>query len=243
MQLGDLINNRWLKSSAVFAAIFLLSAAYLNYRFTNAFELGPVAIIAACILWISAYLPAVALPLLAGWNDKHVGFRLGWNAVLISIGFIAFLVLFPQTRLLGWSKVTTEAFARTGEEVFFRGFLFTLIWRLAEKKPRPWVWAIVGSSLAFMIVHTQTFQPGGILEHGVFQVVSRLINLFVFSAILSYVRWRTDSVLPGAVVHSTFNGGLATIPFVVVLYLIGWAWCKVCGLNKAEDALAGDGAA
>jgi membrane protease YdiL (CAAX protease family) len=185
----------------------------------------------------------VVLPLWAGWNAKHVGLGLGWNAVLISAAFLALLILFPQSRHLSWPQVTVEAFARTGEEVFFRGFLFTLIWHFARKKQRPWIWAIVGSSLAFMLVHTQTFQPGGIVDKGVFQVISRLFNLLVFAAVLSYVRWRTDSILPGAVVHSTFNGGLATVPLVFILYVIGWAWCKVCGLNRTQDGLEGDGAA
>jgi uncharacterized protein len=235
-------DDHWLKRSAFFAVLFLLLGAYLNFKFTFSHGIGPAAILAMCILWISAYLPAIVLPWRAGWNTKHVGLGLGWSALIISLGFMSLLVLFPVSHHLSWPIVGTEAFARTGEEVFFRGFLFTLIWRFAQNKPRPWVWAIVGSSLAFMLVHTQTFQPGGIIDQGVFPVVSRLLNLFLFAAVLSYVRWRTDSILPAAVIHSVFNGGLGTIPFVLILYVVGWAWCRVCGLTRTRDALEGNGA-
>jgi hypothetical protein len=52
MQLGDLTNDRWLKGSAVFAGLFLLSGAYLNYRFRYPGDLGPAFIVLA---WYCRY--------------------------------------------------------------------------------------------------------------------------------------------------------------------------------------------
>ncbi len=235
MHLSASPDDRWFKISASFAVILLLLGAYFNFEFTYARDIGTMGIVGMWILWSLMFLPAIVLPLRAGWSSNQIGFGLGWAAVITSAGFVALLFLVPDWRHLSWPLAAREAFARTGEEAFFRGFLFTLFWRSAREKPRPWVRAIVGSSLAFVLVHTQTFQPGGIIDQGVFPAISRLINLFLFAAVLNFVRWQTDSILPGALVHSTFNGGLETIPFVLVLYAIGRAWCKVCTLGRADD--------
>lgn len=222
---------------------FLLLGAYLNYRFTNSKDFGTSGIYFALALWLSTFVPGVVLPWKAGWDAKDVGFGLGWKTIVVSAGFLAALLLFAKSRHLSWLMAASEAFARTGEECFFRGFLFTIIRQLAQQKARPSTWAVIGTSLAFALVHTQTFQPGGVIDQGAILVVERLLNLFLFGAIISYIRLRTGSILPGALAHATFNGGPQTIPFVLIFYASGWIWCRVCELSRAKNALPSDGAA
>ena len=241
---SDILNSdRWARFSLLFAVCFFLIGACLIYVAPYLPRQALLTRIVPGLLWSSAYLPLIILPWKAQWNVEDIGFAFNWKAGLVTIVIALILVLAGSSRELLWSNAAMEAFARTAEEVFFRGFLFTLIFRLTTSKPRPWMWAIVGSSLAFTLVHTQTFQAGGVISQGFFPVLSRLINLFVFAAVLGVIRWRTQSVLPAAITHATFNGGLQTIPFVLVLYVIGWIWIKAWQWKDRDKLPEGDGAA
>jgi uncharacterized protein len=202
-----------------------------------------VGLLSAGVLWVLTYVPGIVLPWKAGWDAEDAGFGIGWKAIIVSAVVLTALLVFVSSRHLFWPMAAIEAFARTGEEVFFRGFLFTLIWQFAQKKEKPSTWAVVGSSLAFALVHTQTFQAGGVIDQGVILVVERFINLFLFGVVLSFIRFRIGSILPGALTHATLNGGTQTIPFVLVFYATGWIWCRVCELNRARGILQSDGTA
>ena len=83
------------------------------------------------------------------------------------------------------------------EEVFFRGFLFPGLCR-----SMPVGWAIILSSLLFAIAHA---------DPGSFAV------LFIIGLALAYLRWRTNSLWPGIILH-LFNNGLGALLIVLVMH-------------------------
>jgi uncharacterized protein len=83
------------------------------------------------------------------------------------------------------------------EEVFFRGFLFPGLCR-----SMPVGWAIILSSLLFAIAHA---------DPGSFAV------LFIIGLALAYLRWRTNSLWPGIILHLT-NNGLGALLIVLVMH-------------------------
>ncbi len=82
------------------------------------------------------------------------------------------------------------------EEVFFRGFLFPGLCR-----SMPVGWAIFISSLLFAIAHA---------DPGSFAV------LFIIGLALAYLRWRTNSLWPGIILH-LINNGLGALLIVLAM--------------------------
>lgn len=116
----------------------------------------------------------------------------------------------------------TEAIARTGEELFFRGFVYALVIRIFanQKKIYTHLWAIMLSSLAFAVVHTQTFLPAN---------NDTMLSILLFSLFLGSVRSLTGSILPGIILHLLFNTGtIVAVILGCVIYglFIFWAYQK-----------------
>jgi membrane protease YdiL (CAAX protease family) len=82
------------------------------------------------------------------------------------------------------------------EEIFFRGFLFPGLLR-----SMPVGWAIVLSSLLFAVAHA---------DPGSFAV------LFIIGLALAYLRWRTNSLWPGMILHF-INNGLGALLIILVM--------------------------
>jgi uncharacterized protein len=82
------------------------------------------------------------------------------------------------------SFVVVAVFGPIVEELLFRGLGFYLLLPFG-----PWP-AIVGTGLAFGLYH-------GLVE--------ALPELVLFGCALAWLRWRTDSVFPGMILHGTFN--------------------------------------
>lgn len=83
------------------------------------------------------------------------------------------------------------------EEVFFRGFIFPGLLRGMSL-----VWAIVLSALIFGVAHA---------DPGSFAV------LFFIGLALAFVRWRTDSLWPGILLHM-LNNGIAALLIVLAMH-------------------------
>lgn len=83
------------------------------------------------------------------------------------------------------------------EEAFFRGFLFPGLCR-----SMPVGWAIILSSLLFAIAHA---------DPGSFAV------LFIIGLALAYLRWQTNSLWPGIILH-LINNGLGALLIVLVMH-------------------------
>lgn len=84
------------------------------------------------------------------------------------------------------------------EEIFFRGFVFPGLLRGMSVG-----WATVISSLLFAVTHA---------DPGSFAV------LFIIGLALAFLRWRTNSIWPGIMLHA-LNNGLAAI--VIILSMQG----------------------
>jgi membrane protease YdiL (CAAX protease family) len=225
-------SRRWLVWSGLYTVIVLVLAGILNYL--EPFTSDPIALpsLWQWIIWGSLYLPIVVLPVIASLKVTDFGFSLNLFLALVIALILPICAYVSLTTLVSWRGALIEAFARTGEEVFFRGFLILLFSRLFRGKRRPWLWAVIVSSLLFALVHTQTFQPGYLAQYGSssmpagYQVAERLLNVFGLALAFALLRVWTRSILPGAIAHSLLAGGIAALPFVLLIYAVAliWAW-------------------
>ena len=207
-------NKNWLAWAGIYAAILIALMGFLNY--TQPYSAGPVMIpiMWLLILWASLYLPVIVLPLVARWKVADFGFSLSPTLAIAALIVTVFCAVITNAATTTWGSATLEAFARTGEEVFFRGFLITVFLRLFEGKRRPWLWAAILSSVLFTLVHTQTFQQSFLSQHGspstpaVYTIVERFLNLLLVAFVLALIRVWTRSILPGAIAHSIVNGSI-----------------------------------
>lgn len=231
-------DKKWLLWSSLYAAIYLAVMGFLNYTLPYSSEAVNTLEPGILIAWGLLYLPVIILPIAARWEVTEFGFTL--NPFLL----LAFALIIPLISFCAWSNTgaentwlsgALEAFARTGEEVFFRGFLFALFIRLYDSKSRPWVWAVIASSILFTLIHTQTFQPSFLNNYGsssapdIYKIAERLLNVFGIAIVIALLRAWTHSILPGAAVHSFLNGGIQTLPFVLIIYFLAVFWAHKRG--------------
>jgi uncharacterized protein len=229
--LSTIQRHRWLTLSSLYLALILVIGGYVNY--TQLYDATPTAVPGwpQVVFWASLYLPLLILPLLARWPPVDFGLTLNLRtfvtAMVLVMAGAAITVSVQITR----QGAFFEAFARTGEEVFFRGFVFLLLLKLFQNKSRPWLWAVLGSSLLFALVHTQTFQPTYFGQYDwpsaalFFRVIERLFNVFLIAVALAWLRHWTGSILPAVIVHTTLSGGIAALLisfgfFGIMLFLV-----------------------
>jgi len=165
------------------------------------------------------YLPLIVFTQYADWKINEFGFVLnGFTTLLFAILLLLCVFsssVWPVTDLQ-FSLI--EAVARTGEELFFRGFLYTLVLRLLTNNNglRSHIWAILLSSLAFALVHTQTFLP----ENN-----TTMFQIFLFACFLASVRLWSGSILPGIILHILINTGeLISVMFGCAIYGLFVFW-------------------
>lgn len=220
-----------------YAVAVLILGGTLNYvlPYSSSPESAPPLVV--WLAWAALYLPP-ALMTVVGWKVSDFGIHVNRRTAFAGIAVLAAFGLLVQNFQITWQSAAIEAFARTGEEVFFRGFLYALLLRLFHTQKRPWLLAAVVSSILFAAVHTQTFQSsflestsGGSTGAYVF---GRLLNVFMIGLVIALLRYWSDSILPGALIHAGLQGGLLTIPFTLLIYgvLLTWAW-----LRKEKDLL------
>ena len=82
------------------------------------------------------------------------------------------------------------------EEVFFRGFVF-----MGLRQAMPLGWAIVLSAFFFAVAHG---------DPGSFAV------LFIIGLALAFLRWRTNSLWPGILLHLV-NNGIGALAIILVM--------------------------
>ena len=107
-----------------------------------------------------------------------------------------------RTLTRGWREsasaptvAATLALIGVGEELFFRGFLFSALRSHVSKR-----WTIVGSAFLFGLFHFVS-------------QIDRLIPSTVMGLLLGWVCWQTRSVLPGMLLHGSYNA-----LFILVTY-------------------------
>ena len=223
--------GKWLFWGGLYGILLLAIGSTLNY--TEPYTPGPATnpVLWQLLFWAALYLPVIGLPLAAHWKVTDFGFSLSPYLALAALIVTLLCAALTNAKAGTWGSGALEAFARTGEEVFFRGFLITFFMQLFGKKRRAWLWAVIASSLLFALAHTQTFQPsfssqnGSALTAALYTIVERLLNVFGIGLVLALLRVGTRSILPGAIAHSIINSNLLALPFVLVIYglIIFWA--------------------
>jgi len=88
------------------------------------------------------------------------------------------------------------------------------------------------SSLLFALVHTQIFQSDYLAAYGsgpaVYRIFNRLFNIFLIALLLALLRQWTQSILPGALIHSYLQAGIFTLPVCLLIYtaIALWAYAR-----------------
>lgn len=167
------------------------------------------------------YLPVIIFTQFSDWEVKEFGFA--WNEkvlaiiVLIGIVFALWSIFSPSIwTLVNIQYDAIEAVARTGEELFFRGFIFALLIRVLANNDKSFLWTIFLSSLAFALVHTQTFLPGN---------STTMFQVFLIALVMVILRAWSGSILPGIVLHLLFNThGLVSITLSLIIYSLFVFW-------------------
>jgi len=145
----------------------------------------------------------------AKYEISELGFKIT-KSLLISLP-IFLIIIFAKTNYdisintFYWAILLS--FARVGEEVFYRGFVYTLCLKLFQNRERPWIWAMTLSSFAFAVMHTQ-------------YDINIMVNTFVLAIFLALCRHITDSILIPIIIHCAFAGGILTILMGIFIYFI-----------------------
>ncbi len=207
---------------SIYVILSLVAFGVINY-FTWSpgvvTELSTVAL----LCWVSLYLPVIVFNKFAGWKVNEFGFVLNKRVglvMVISLLLGAWLyVREPEIRMFDqWHYSLIEAFARVGEEAYFRGFIYVLALRLFKTQKKPHLWAIMLSSVAFTVMHTQSFLP----ENG-----SPILQILLLALFLAYLRHTTGSLLPSITIHCLLKGNLLGILFGWAIYALFVIWAYV----------------
>jgi len=193
----------------------LIVFAILNYFTWTAGLVTELALLYV-VGWISLYVPLFIFYISAQWKVTETGFtvnkRVGIVVVLSLI--LGGYVYMKEPGILvveKWYYSVIEAFARTGEEVYFRGFIYTLVLKLFHHKKKPWMWAVLLSSIGFSAMHTQTLLS---------EYSTSIFQVLLFALFMAYLRHLTGSILPGITVHCFLTGGLAGVLFGWFIYVL-----------------------
>jgi uncharacterized protein len=228
-------DNKWLLWSGLYALMLVLLFMVLNYSTPWSAEPSARPELWQMAAWSLLYLPVIVLPLCAKKKITDLGFTISPYLLLAFVMISMACALFSSPGQNSLTKAGIEAFARTGEEVFFRGFLFEICLQIFARRRQAWLWAALVSSLVFTLAHTQTFQPEFLSQYGsttepvFYKIIERLLNIFCLSLIFALLRAWTHSILPGAIAHAILNGGIPTLPFVLLIYAAGLLWARLRG--------------
>jgi membrane protease YdiL (CAAX protease family) len=204
--------------ASVYVVVILLVGALGNYYGFKSLGLD-------LLFWSALYLPALIFPRYAGWKVSQLGFAVNMRMLLVSA--IMLMVVWSPIResLLNFRLeqlpgVLIQTYARTGEELFFRGFIFLFALQIFRSQKWPSLWAVVLSTLCFTWVHTQTLLPGAQTD----------INAVILLAlVLGLLRAWTGSILPGAIAHLVLNGAPPGILFSGIMYAAFAFWAQKRG--------------
>jgi len=174
-------------------------AVALNVSFDIVFIVAPVVV----VMWLTRRRPD---PAAFGLRIPRWRSALGWSvgiylAVALTAGIIITLLGEPQEQavsrelkaedsvaLLVAIGFMTGVAAPLGEEFFFRGFLFRVLWEKTNVSV-----ATLATGVVFGLVHAGDTDISGVLLLG------------VLGAALCLLLWRTASLLPCIMLHSFHN--------------------------------------
>lgn len=207
-----IVSNRWLLIGSIYTLLMIVYAAIINYlSWSPQNEIDPWMPIFLAT-WLILYIPLFIFPRWAGWNLSGFGIRL--DPLVFSLSLIIVVAGLGCSAIQQNTSIQLgliEGFARGGEELFFRGFVYQLVLKICGSKTHPRVWAVLVSSLLFALVHTQTFLPDNHTD---------MFNIFLLGAIFASIRALTGSVLPAMVAHAAFRGGMLGMISAVLIYML-----------------------
>lgn len=170
-------------------------------------------------LWILLYLPVLIFWWWGKWPVKSFGFRLNEKTGILLLLALTLSGVCSHSLSLkivsGWYIPLLEGFARVSEEVFFRGFVYALGYRLFAGRKHPWVWAVALSSLLFTVVHTQAFVLGD---------ASNLLIVIASGILFALARTWSGSIVFGLVLRSASSGGLLGLLTGLSIYAVFTVW-------------------
>lgn len=185
---------------------------YLSESFQNDLYAGTLVGFIMSIIFMSGLYLIALKPKRLSWHDvglnrfplNYWGPIVGWTVVSIIVSIL--LVLVMELMGIGVENSKTEsiqshmtplnfliAFVSASiispvyEEIFYRGFLYRLL-----RSKLGIATGMLVSSFIFMIVHLPTYNV--------------LPVTFVSGLIFSWTYEKTGSVIPGIIIHGTFNG-------------------------------------
>jgi sodium transport system permease protein len=204
-------NRLWIKAGLTIALFLITPLTYAWWRglhLTSTFRI--VSGGARTILW----LPGLLLLSCSAWTIAHEIFVFSeWIGIAslrldqIAAANDTKLALQQLPLLLIW--LTMAVVPAISEEVFFRGFALRCLQSIAKPSI-----AIFLSAVLFGLFHVLA---GSILA------VERFLPTAALGGLLAWLAWRSNSLLPGIVVHACHNGLLFTIArYESLLKESGW---------------------
>ena len=188
--------------SILVLAFFTCSSLFLYYfNIEDKLLLNVVRLITIVLL----FLPLVLFKNINEMSLSNLGLKFNWRSVIATIIIVITLSLLTGLKSnseIGFITKIIEGIARTGEELFFRGFVYLIILVIFKNDKNKNLIAILLSSLIFTIAHTQIFLG---LYHLSF--VSMLFNTIITFGLLRYF---FNSILPVVAVHTFMNGGITS---------------------------------
>jgi membrane protease YdiL (CAAX protease family) len=235
------IRENGIGEGILYAVCVLALGAYSNYSIPYDSNPATYPQVMQFVLWALLYVPIGLMVVIANWNITEFGFHIKSILGLVTVIIILLCGASAWRVQIHWQYAIFEAFARTGEEIFFRGFLFALLLKIFSRKTKPWIWAVSVSAFLFSLVHTQTFQTSFLDSYGsgstTYKIIEGLLNVFLMGLFLALLRHWTNSILPGAIMHSMIQGGIFTLPFCLGIYGIITLWAFV----RKESVFVRDG--
>jgi membrane protease YdiL (CAAX protease family) len=204
--------------ASAYIFVMLLAGALGNYYGFKSLGLD-------LVFWTALYLPAVIFPHYAGWKVAQLGFALNLRLLLVSA--LLLMVVWSPIRdsLLNFKpeqlpSILLQTYARAGEELFFRGFIFLFAMQIFRSQKWTALWAVALSTMCFTWVHTQTLLPSAQTD----------INAVVlFALVLGLLRAWTASILPGIIAHLVLNGAPPGVLLGGLLYVGISLWAQKQG--------------
>lgn len=209
MNLKDLKNENTIVILII--VMFLLMAGILNYLTWTPEKVDKIYPL-QFFCWILLYLPMIVFTKKYGWQLNEFGFSFNYKVIILIISVLVLIFINRHSFTFnGWNYAAIQMFARTGEEVFFRGFLFTFFLKIFKDKNKPWIYAVLLTSICFTVVHTQTFLP---------DYKTSMIDVFLTSVILALFRLWTNSILPAILMHVFFQSNALGVLFGLIMYCL-----------------------
>lgn len=215
--LNNVTNQKVYKFGIIYIVIITIIAAIANYFTWHAQITSQTMFISVFIvgfiLWIGMYFPVFIFMKKDKWKLEDFGICLNKKLTIGTLLLTTFILwkIGLKFSVSNLPFAVVEAFARVGEEIFYRGFIYAFVLKLFANKRKPWILAVIISSFLFTIMHTQTFLPENSLN---------MFSIFMTSVLLALFRHWTDSILLGIILHCVSNGGIETMLIGMIIYFI-----------------------